>query len=119
MHLRHALALLALSGLVAVQLTLGQAPRRSSLEERLAEVEQRLAALEASGAARDGSETQSEPPGEFSAGAEAKLDRLEVRLIQLENQGADCECAEAQRGLQTRVRSLERQVARLRASVNR
>ena len=49
--------------------------------------------------------------------SEAKLDRLEVRVIQLENAPRNCDCNTAgQRDLLARLRSLERQVARLRTA---
>lgn len=75
--------------------------RLEAIETRLAAVEKRLAELP--------------PPAAPSALAQAKLDRLEVRVIRLEESpGRRIGAVVSGRELEARIRSLERQMARLR-----
>lgn len=87
------------------------------LDDRLAAIEDRLTALEDRLARVE--EDRQDPPSadRLTLESEAKLDRLEVRVIQLENAPRNCDCNTAgQRDLLARLRSLERQVARLRTA---
>ena len=98
----------------------GRVPLRGTLDDRLAAIEDRLAAIEDRLASEDDKRTRKEETDRLSLESEAKLDRLEVRVIQLESRtsGATSQ-AVGQQGLLERIRSLERQVARLRSSAIR
>ena len=102
--LRAALLLLPLFHALWAQ----QAPRpRMTLDRRLAAIEARLAAIE---------ERVAEPPPAAAVSLDqAKLDRLEARVIRLEESpGRQIGAVVSVRDLEARIRSLERQVARLR-----
>lgn len=104
---------------LGVALAPGQVPGDASVERRLERIEERLDALERNAETQHAAgDTVSVSQGLLPE-SEAKLDRLEVRLIQLETQSPECDCATAQQGLFNRVRSLERQLARLRTVLNR
>ncbi len=111
--------LVAAATILAALFAHAQAPRRASFDERFERIEERLAALEEEVVQRPDPGAQDPGPGRLALESEAKLDRLEVRVIQLETQPPECDCATAQLGLASRVRSLERQLARLRAGLNR
>ena len=113
------LALLALSTPLAPQ---GRLPLRGTFDERLKVLEDRLAGIEDRLARAD--EERDRQTGtqadRLSLESEAKLDRLEVRVIQLETDPQNCDCdGVGQRSLMERIRSLERQVSRIRASAIR
>lgn len=81
---------------------------RMTLDQRLEEIEARLDAME---------KRLAEPPAAEPLGnsAAAKLDRLEVRVIRLEESPSQRLASGApDRRTEARIRSLERQVARLR-----
>ena len=110
------LVILAASGPLSPQ---GRLPLRGTFDERLSAFEERLAAIE-DRLAREDEERQRElavPAEGLYMESEAKLDRLEVRVIQLETSPRNCDCDSiGQRSLVERIRSLERQVSRLRTS---
>lgn len=113
------LAFVAYTGPLASQ---GRLPLRGTFDERLEALEERLTLVE-DRMARAEEERARKPaaaPGGLSSRSEAKLDRLEVRVIQLEGGTSNCDCNQAgQRSLLERIRSLERQVARLRSGAIR
>ena len=81
---------------------------RMTLDRRLAAIEARLAAMEEHVA-------ESPPPAGSVSLDQAKLDRLEARVIRLEESpGRQIGAVVSVRDLEARIRSLERQVARLR-----
>ena len=111
------LASLALPGALIAQ---GRTPVRATLDDRLAKIEDRLSAIEDRFATHEEGHTRKEQKDRLELESEAKLDRLEVRVIQLETQPADCDCGGiGGRTLLERIISLERQVSRLRAARNR
>ena len=111
------LAMLASSTLLAAQ---GQLPRGMTLDDRLASIEDRLDSIENRLAAMDEETKRDQQTDRLTLESEAKLDRLEVRVIQLETRSQDQEGESlGQRALLERLRSLERQVARLRAAAIR
>lgn len=106
--LTFSIALVA-QGQVAPQGTIDE--RLQAMEDRIAAVEDRLARSE-EGWLR----TRRPQPDRLSAESLSRLDRLEVRVIRLENSPGGCDCGGgAQSSLAERVRSLERQVSRIRA----
>ncbi len=95
----------------------GRAPVRFNLEDRLAAIEKRLDGIEDWLAEAEASSGQEQRADTLTSESEAKLDRLEVRVIQLENSPQDCGFGEVgDRSILERLRSLERQIARLRAA---
>ena len=95
----------------------GRAPVRFNLEARLATIEERLDGIEDWLAEAETSNRQEHHADTLTSASEAKLDRLEVRVIQLENGPQDCGCSEVgDRSILDRLRSLERQIARLRSA---
>lgn len=118
MPVRSVGSLVAAATILVALFAHAQAPRRVSFDERFEQFEERLAALEEA-VHRPDPVAQDPGSGRLALESEAKLDRLEVRVIQLETQPPECDCATAQLGLASRVRSLERQLARLRAGLNR
>lgn len=110
------LALLATSVLLLAQ---GRIPLRGTFDERLRSIEERMDAVEDRLARAEEATARQDRPGQdrLSLGSEAKLDRLEVRLIRLETNPPECNCGSAStQALLDRIRSIERQVARLRSS---
>lgn len=108
-----------LSALVLVIVASGQERpvQRMTLDDRLAAIEDRIDAIEDRLATVEGQSQQASEPDRLSIESEAKLDRLEVRVIRLENSASNRNYeGMAQREMVERVRSLERQVARLRSS---
>ena len=110
------LAALCSLALLAAQ---GRLPVRGTFDDRLRAIEERIEAVEDRLARAD--EEQAAPPAprtdRLSLESDLKLDRMEVRLIQLEKRSADCDCESVgQRSVLDRLRSVERQVARLRAA---
>ena len=108
-----------LSALVLVIVASGQErpARPMILDDRLATIEDRIDAIEDRLATVEGQSQQASPPDRLSIESEAKLDRLEVRVIRLENSSTrGNNDGMAHGALVERVRSLERQVARLRSS---
>ncbi len=96
------------------------APFRRTLDDRLAEIEDRIASVEAELAAQREEWNREEVADRLTLESEGKLDRLEVRVIQLENRQVGAAGAGlANRQLMERVRALERQVARLRSAALR
>lgn len=96
------------------------APFRRTLDDRLAEIEDRIASVEAELAAQREMRDREEAADRLTLESEAKLDRLEVRVIQLESRPVGAAGAgRANQQLTERVRSLERQVARLRSTALR
>lgn len=90
------------------------------LDDRLAAIEDRLTALEDRVARVEEDRQDPRAPDRLTLESEAKLDRLEVRVIQLENAPRNCDCNTAgQRDMLARLRSVERQVARLRSAAIR
>ena len=115
-----ALALLTILAVPAVLHTQGRIPLRGTFDDRLAKVEERLAAVEDRQATDEEDRARKERPTRLTLESEAKLDRLEVRVIQLETRPSDCECDSiGQRALLERIQSLERQLARVRSTINR
>ena len=115
-----ALILLAALTLPSALYAQGRIPVRETLDDRLAKLEDRLAAVEDRLAKHEEGHTREEQKDRLTLESEAKLDRLEVRVIQLETRPADCDCAGiGTRALLERIVSLERQVARLRSTRNR
>lgn len=113
---------LALLCFPAAAIVSGQerAPASVGLDERLAAIEDRLDALEGESPSREEADPRSLPADSRTLESEAKLDRLEVRVIQLETGSANCSCADSgDPEIAARLRSLERQVARLRATAIR
>lgn len=111
------LTTLAVPSLLAAQ---GRLPQRATLDDRLAAIEERLEALENRLEAMDEETDREERVDRLTLESEAKLDRLEVRVIQLESRSArHAGESVGQRALIERLRSLERQVARLRAAAIR
>ena len=111
------LASLALPGILHAQ---GRIVDRTTLDDRLAELEDRLDAIEDRFATHEEAHTREDQKDRPTLESEAKLDRLEVRVIQLETRPADCDCGGiGSRALLERIVSLERQVARLRSARNR
>lgn len=111
------LAALAIPGALNAQ---GRTPVRTTLDDRLAELEDRLSAIEDRFATHEEGHTREEQKDRLALESEAKLDRLEVRVIQLETRPADCDCGGiGARTLLERIISLERQVSRLRSARNR
>ncbi len=81
---------------------------RMTLDQRLEQIEARLGSIEEQLA-------ELSPPQALGNSAEAKLDRLEARLIRLEETPVRRAGGTSPGGLmESRLRSLERQVARLR-----
>ncbi len=114
--------LTALSALALVIIASGQQrpTRPMTLDDRLAAIEDRIEAIEDRVARAEGKSQQASQPDRLSLQSEAKLDRLEVRVIRLEDSPSNCDCdGMGQRAMLDRVRSLERQVARLRSSTLR
>ena len=108
-----------LSALVVVIVASGQErpAQRMTLDDRLATIEDRIDAIEDRLATVEGQSQRASEPDRLSMESEAKLDRLEVRVIRLENSAGNRNYeGMAQREMVERVRSLERQVARLRSS---
>lgn len=98
----------------------GRLPVRGTLDDRLAMIEDRLSAIENRIAALDEASSREKQVDRLTLESEAKLDRLEVRVIKLENRSVDSASEiTGQRELVVRLRSLERQVARLRAAAIR
>ena len=98
----------------------GRPPLRGTLDDRLAAIEDRIAALETRLDSLDEKGDRQKQADRLTLASEAKLDRLEVRVIQLENRTvAPATGGIGQRDILSRLRSLERQVARLRAMMNR
>ena len=90
------------------------------LDDRLAAIEDRLTALEDRLARVEEDRQDTPAPDRLTLESEAKLDRLEVRVIQLENAPRNCDCnAAGQHDMLARLRSIERQVARLRSAAIR
>ena len=90
------------------------------LDDRLASIEDRLTALEDRLERVEEDRQDPRDPDRLTLESEAKLDRLEVRVIQLENAPRNCDCNTAgQRDMLARLRSIERQVARLRSAAIR
>lgn len=115
-----ALTLLASLSLPSALAAQGQTTAPVSLDDRLAELEDRLDAIEDRFATHQEAHTREEQKDRSTLESEAKLDRLEVRVIQLETRPADCDCGGiGSRALLERIVSLERQVARLRSVRNR
>lgn len=111
------LTLLALPLMLAGQ---GRPPIRGTLDDRLASIEDRLSAIEHQLAATEDRNERREQTDRLSLESEAKLDRLEVRVIQLESRSSDSTpAAGGDHALIERIRSLERQVARLRSALIR
>lgn len=116
------LAILAILAVSAPLVPQGRLPLRGTFDDRLSALEERLAAVEDRLAREDEERlnalgTRSD---RLSLESEAKLDRLEVRVIQLETTPPNCDCDSiGQRSLVERIRSLERQVSRIRASAIR
>ena len=109
------LILSALAGLTPLS-GQGRVPWRGTLDDRLASIEDRLSALESRLESLEEKASRQEPADRLTLESELKLDRLEVRVIQLENRSDDIETDRAgQRAVMDRIRSLERQVMRLRA----
>ena len=111
--------LLILSALVLVIVATGQerSARPMTLDDRLATIEDRIDAIEDRLATFEEESQQASQPDRLSMESEAKLDRLEVRVVRLENAPTNPNYqGTAQRDMVARVRSLERQVARLRSS---
>ncbi len=109
----------AVSASSALVLAQGRFPLRGTFDERLQALEERMDAIEDRLARAE--ETISgylQPaPDRLSAASEARLDRLEVRLIRLETNPTTCDCtSQNARTLLDRIRSVERQMARLRYS---
>ena len=108
-----------LAALVVVILASGQerpAPRMT-LDDRFAAIEDRIEAIEERLTRAEEQSQRARQPDRLSAQSEAKLDRLEVRVIRLEDSSSNrTNEGMAQRAVIERVRSLERQVARLRSS---
>ena len=95
----------------------GRLPQRVTLDDRLAAIEDRLDSVENRISALEEKGQVEKRAERLIPESEAKLDRLEVRVIQLENQSRDTASAGVQeRVLVNRIRALERQVARLRAA---
>ena len=113
------LAILAVSAPLSPQ---GRLPLRGTFDDRLSALEERLAAIE-DRLAREDEERENQvatQPDRLTLESEAKLDRLEVRVIQLETNPRNCDCDSiGQRSLVDRIRSLERQVSRIRGSAIR
>ena len=87
--------------------------RPVTLDDRLAAIEARITALEKQNVLN----LQIDQPDPMDLDTRSKLDRMEVRIIQLETSPPDCSCGGGQNSaLLERMRSLERQVARLRSS---
>ncbi len=111
------LTLLAAPTLLPAQ---GRLPLRGTLDDRLATIENRLDAIENRLEALAEEVGREKKVDRLTLESEAKLDRLEVRVIQLENRSLDPASESiGQRALIDRLRSLERQVARLRAATIR
>ncbi len=115
---RCALLLLAAVPSAAILLAQGRLPVRATYDDRLRAIEERLDAIE-DGLARAAEERltaeQARPEG-LGPLSELKLDRLEVRVIQLEDRPVNCDCGgPGQRAVLERLISVERQLARLRA----
>ena len=111
------LTLLALPPMLAAQ---ARPAVRGTLDDRLASIEDRLAAIEHQLAATEDRNERREETDRLSLESQAKLDRLEVRVIQLESRSSDsAPAAGGDRALLERMRSLERQVARLRSALIR
>ena len=111
--------LLISSALALVIVATGQErpTRPMTLDDRLATIENRIDAIEDRLATFEEQSQQASQPDRLSMESEAKLDRLEVRVVRLENSPTNHDYeGMAQRDLVARVRSLERQVARLRSS---
>lgn len=109
-----ALAVMAASALLFSQARLS--PQRT-LDDRLAEIEDRLDAIEDRLDRQDEVRERESQTDRVTLQSESKLDRLEVRVIQLESRSADPSAGGVrQRQVLERLRSLERQVGRLRAT---
>ena len=90
---------------------------RMTLEDRLAEIEDRLDTIEDRLDRQDEARGREVQTDRLTLESEAKLDRLEVRVIQLEGRSSEGSVdGPTQRQVLERLRSLERQVARLRAT---
>ncbi|MDE0263530.1 MAG: hypothetical protein OXJ37_14090 [Bryobacterales bacterium] len=110
-------ASLTLAGSLQAQ---GRSPVRVTLDDRLAAIEDRLAAIEDRFATHEEGHSREQEKDRLTLESEAKLDRLEVRVIRLETRPTDCDCGDiGSRALLERIVSLERQVARLRSTRNR
>ena len=96
----------------------GQVAPRGTIDERLQAIEDRIAAIEDHLARAEEERLRTRRPrtDRLSAESLARVDRLEVRVIQLENNPGGCDCGDGTpSSLAERVRSLERQVSRIRA----
>lgn len=112
--------LLGCGALSALLLAQGQQAPRVTLEDRLAAIEDRLDALEHGRSEASAARDREPPPDRLTMEAVAKLDRLEVRVIQLEGRTGGPGGQVAVSGeLLARLRALERQVARLRSAALR
>ncbi len=113
------LSLFAVAASSALVLAQGRLPLRGTFDERLKAIEDRMDAVE-DRLARTEEQVSRQAglePDRLSLASEAKLDRMEVRLIRLETNPPDCECGgEHTRAVLERLRSVERQLARLRYS---
>lgn len=104
--------MLAVPTLLAAQ---GRPTGRVTLDDRLAIIEDRLASIENRLATLDEESRRVDTPDRLTLESEAKLDRLEVRVIQLEQESdGRTDGSIPERWIIDRIRSLERQVARLR-----
>ena len=111
------LTFLTLPSMLAAQ---GRPPIRETLDDRLASIEDRLSAIEHQLVATEDRNERREQTDRLSLESQAKLDRLEVRVIQLEGRSSDSAPGTGgDRALLARIRSLERQVARLRSAMIR
>ena len=91
-----------------------------SLDDRLAVIEDRIAAVEDRLSRAEAERSRTDSKDRLALESEAKLDRLEVRVIQLESAPAGCDCDGAgSQEIIARIRSLERQVSRLRSRAMR
>ena len=95
-------------------------PPRMTLDDRLAAIEDRIEMIEDRLAKSEGQSQGARQADPLSSQSEARLDRLEVRVIRIEDSSGDGNHnGMAQRAMLERVRSLERQVARLRSATLR
>ena len=109
--------MLAVPALLAGQ---GRPAGRGTLDDRLAAIEDRLASIENRFEALDEESRREDTADRLTLESEAKLDRLEVRVIQLEEKSVGRTGERIpERWVMDRIRSLERQVARLRERVIR
>ncbi len=113
---RLALVLFAVGAVGLISTRQASPQLRMTLDDRLAAIENRLAELEDRIARVEERREGTGPEDRLTLESEAKLDRLEVRLIQLETAPGNCDCdGSSQQAVIARIRSLERQVGRLRS----